>query len=908
MKKVIVLFQLLSLFCFLPLSAQTIEPLLQNLVQENRKTVAFAKGKKLPVTQPGIVNGVDTALIMKRTNVSFYSDGSIRRLGVIGTLAEGNNCPEEELKALGIEIFCKIGNLVFINVPIEAFDTLCTMKEFASFGADKVLRLDNNVARTTNGVSFVTGETLLPALEGSKYDGTGVIVGVIDDGIDFNHIAFKDSNGKTRIKAAMTVSKNSEGTFEVTTYNTEEDINTLTTGTTYDSHGTHTAATAAGSCIAESKLQGMTPGADLVLFDISGYFNKSVLAYAANKIFEYAKTINKPVVINFSIGSTAGFYDGTDIVAQAFNTLTSEQPGRIVCVSAGNSADKKSSIDATVNNGEILKTVFDTKSSNEQYTSYDHGLFIQANSNANFSARLMAVDITTGQEYSLAEKPLYNSSNAITNVECNVQPHGDGSIYFFQATSGFLKFNDKNIRLGIELKATTNNQRFTINDGYSNSNYAFIGEKGNSVLTGYKDGDGEMSINPIACTDGVISVGAYRDRDTWQSIDNYNYYSPTINQYPQNSVVPFSSYGVDYLGKMRPDVVAPGAYIISAFNAYDQNYFSGEGINNKEPIEGKKSNISHVLKGKGIGDGTRPYFYGAMSGTSMSAPMVTGIVALWLQANPNLTVANVREIIQKTSARDIYTRFASNIPSGNIVQAGTGKIDALRGIEYILNTYGGKSIPTDVDISMTNNLATFSSTEMLDFRDPEMQPKAYIAEQLNSSTLTFKRVFDRVPANTGLLINAPAGNYKIPIATNASEITNNYLYGTAESPVTIINKGECYVLSSKEGKVGFYQNAAGLTIPAGKAYLKLPEDAMAASHVVGISLSDEISIPDNSSDAGIAIDDIIIGNLVIDYGNTTGIEEINSENQPAAVYDLSGRRAKRIGKGLYIMNGKKVVM
>ena len=246
MKKVIVLFQLLSLFCFLPLSAQTIEPFLQNLVQENRKTVAFAKSKKLPFTQAGIVNGVDTALIMKRANVSFYSDGSIRRLGVIGTLAEGNNCPEEELKALGIEIFCKIGNLVFINVPIEAFDTLCTMKEFASFGADKVLRLDNNVARTTNGVSFVTGETLLPALEGSKYDGTGVIVGVIDDGIDFNHIAFKDSNGKTRIKAAMTVSKNSQGTFEVTTYNTEEDINTLTTGTTYDSHGTHTAATAAG--------------------------------------------------------------------------------------------------------------------------------------------------------------------------------------------------------------------------------------------------------------------------------------------------------------------------------------------------------------------------------------------------------------------------------------------------------------------------------------------------------------------------------------------------------------------------------------------------------------------------------------------------------------------------------------
>ena len=458
------------------------------------------------------------------------------------------------------------------------------------------------------------------------------------------------------------------------------------------------------------------------------------------------------------------------------------------------------------------------------------------------------------------------------------------------------------------MTATTDNQRFTLNDGYSNISYSFIGEYENSVLSGYIGGDGEISINPIACTDGVISVGAYQDRKGWQSINGRTYFSPELNDYPLNSVVPFSSYGVDYLGKNRPDVIAPGAYINSAFNAYDQKYFSGEDINSKVPIEEKEVYITHKLQDEGIGDGKRPYFYGSMSGTSMATPMVTGIVALWLQVKPDLTVADVRDIIKKTSARDIYTRIKSNIPSGNIVQAGTGKIDALRGIEYILNTYGGKNIAMDVDLSMTNNLATFSSTEMLDFRDPEMQTRAYIAEQVNSSTLTFKRVLDRVPANTGLLVNAPAGNYKIPIAPAAAAIDKNYLYGTANGSVTMANKGECYVLSNKDGKVGFYQNAAGLTIPAGKAYLKLSEGAMATSHVVGISLSDKISIPDDSSDSGIAIENIIIGDLIIDNGTPTGIEEINSVNNPHAIYDLSGRRTKRIGKGLYIMNGKKVVM
>ena len=48
-------------------------------------------------------------------------------------------------------------------------------------------------------------------------------------------------------------------------------------------------------------------------------------------------------------------------------------------------------------------------------------------------------------------------------------------------------------------------------------------------------------------------------------------------------------------------------------------------------------------------------FYGVMSGTSMATPVVTGVVALWLQANPMLTPEQIKEIISETSIRDTYT-------------------------------------------------------------------------------------------------------------------------------------------------------------------------------------------------------------------------------------------------------------
>ena len=87
-----------------------------------------------------------------------------------------------------------------------------------------------------------------------------------------------------------------------------------------------------------------------------------------------------------------------------------------------------------------------------------------------------------------------------------------------------------------------------------------------------------------------------------------------------------------------------------------------------------------------------------MQGTSMSAPMVAGIIALWLQANPNLTVAQIKTILQNTSITDSFTGTGSAIPN-NIW--GRGKINAYAGIQYI------KSILNVDTFDTTNNFIVY---------------------------------------------------------------------------------------------------------------------------------------------------------------------------------------------------------
>jgi subtilisin family serine protease len=91
----------------------------------------------------------------------------------------------------------------------------------------------------------------------------------------------------------------------------------------------------------------------------------------------------------------------------------------------------------------------------------------------------------------------------------------------------------------------------------------------------------------------------------------------------------------------------------------------------------------------------RNHYYGVKEGTSMAAPHAAGIIALWLQAKPDMTYSDVRSLMQETSLRDEYVTNPELIPSHNAIQAGAGKIDALAGLERLTGTTAIETVGED---------------------------------------------------------------------------------------------------------------------------------------------------------------------------------------------------------------------
>jgi subtilisin family serine protease len=172
-----------------------------------------------------------------------------------------------------------------------------------------------------------------------------------------------------------------------------------------------------------------------------------------------------------------------------------------------------------------------------------------------------------------------------------------------------------------------------------------------------------MTVGEIGGTgNSIISVGAYTSKNTWTSFSGQNQSLNLPNQSTPNvlnQIADFSSKGPTADGRIKPDITAPGNILASSVSRFDSNYL-----------------FTSPRTISGLTDGTNNWFFGMMEGTSMSSPMVAGIIALWLQAKPNLTVAQIKTILQNNS----ITAGLGSLPNNTW---GSGKIDAYAGIQYI---------------------------------------------------------------------------------------------------------------------------------------------------------------------------------------------------------------------------------
>lgn len=169
---------------------------------------------------------------------------------------------------------------------------------------------------------------------------------------------------------------------------------------------------------------------------------------------------------------------------------------------------------------------------------------------------------------------------------------------------------------------------------------------------------------------------------------------------------------------------------------------------------------------------------------------------------------------------------------------------------------------------------TFCSPYDLSFENVDGLEAAYVVSASTNAVATLKKV-TAVPGGTGVVLKGSAGAVTIPVEEYTGDEISNLLLGTLKT--TTVTARSVYVIS--EGKFKIY---TGTSIPAGKAYLPISA----------------VSSDGNAPSLSFEFDD-----------ETTSIENVNraiiNDNQ---YYTLDGRRVETPSKGLYIINGKKVVV
>lgn len=608
-----------------------------------------------------------------------------------------------------IEVLSRRGNMAIVRVTALDMERLADMPEVRQLAVGSEVTPMMNTVRETTGVNVL--QTGSGDLNGTKYTGTGVIAGIMDKGLDVNHINFLDADGEPRTKILWSISASGSAS----TYDTPQRIKNFSTDSRTESHGTHVLGIMAGSYNgpaeyafinsrntlqvkkqngANSAIPYYGVATDAELAVACGPFNGSNVELGVEKVVNYAKQQGKPSVVNISIGNTIGPHDGTDARSQWLASLGEES---ILCIAAGNDGDEPVSISKTFDDKPLRTFVSNGATGDGQVEFW-------GSDDRTFSVRFIAKNRNTGEElYSyLIDDNLKGKTITIAGSYYTAP----GYIHNTQFDKAFGNMS----ALTMSSNINPNNNRYSVSvtlqlSGSSSAiapAFEVIASPGQHVdafasgglyfmslgTDGYTDGTPDCSINGLACGANVLVVGSYTNVQSWPTLSGTYHY----NNYPTpGAISSFSSYGETFDGRLLPDVCAPGGSVIASYSKY---YAEG-------------SADEKTLTGIYTGDNRKSY-WGEMQGTSMACPVVAGIIATWLQANPSLNIDEIKDIIAHTATHDEFTAVEPD-------RWGAGKIDALAGLKYILGI-GGLN---DITLEQHDAIVTFIGNRDLEIFVPD---------------------------------------------------------------------------------------------------------------------------------------------------------------------------------------------
>jgi subtilisin family serine protease len=377
-------------------------------------------------------------------------------------------------------------------------------------------------------------------------------------------------------------------------------------------------------------------------------------------IFNYAALVGKPAVVNLSWGPPLGPRDGTSLFSQAVDALTGK--GKIFVCSAGNNGDVNLHVKKTFTPADTVVSTFVTFASylNTKNTWVD----IWGETGQSFCVKASLYNGTevSSTNFICLDNTLHRFPLIGTNNDTCFVDIVTSTAEFNGKPRAYISFGSKvNDSICLTVKGT--NGDINIWNGYVRDATGYYGDLTSYGKSWATPGDADYTTSDFVATNSAIGVGAYSSRITFKNISNLN---QSYSSYTSlRKLVPFSSHGPTANGRIVPEITAPGLAVISSVSSFNADYKPGG------------ASYSSVISRGYDSLNSKYYYYAQMSGTSMSSPAASGIVALMLQANPNLTPTQTKTILANTAITDTFT---GQLPAGGTSLWGHGKINAYQAV------------------------------------------------------------------------------------------------------------------------------------------------------------------------------------------------------------------------------------
>lgn len=584
----------------------------------------------------------------------------------------------DSIEKRGGKIRSMLGQVFTVELPLSQVSEIAQSEWIEYIEANRTLKnkIDRFPASIRGNIKNQSKEYKAP------YQGKGILVGILDSGIDCTHPDFKDENGNSRILFYWDQGRNGNGVPEIPQSTGVEysgaDLNNRGCRQSPDQngHGTHVAGIAASS---HPKYQGVAPQASILFVKLKDSSPTAVLD-GVNYLFQKADQMGKPIVVNLSLGHHLGAHDNTSLFEQGLNALLrtkgESRAGKAIVVAAGNEgipagdAPLKSGIHASI---EVRKEavafpflLFNPKAFSEEETPIV-SVWLEKGSRCTLDLDLHSLKdgtlLLNSQEVKLGRKSQLNTSFgdlAIDFTESeNSQNHQQHAEILFAPDAKASEEDLIALRFNLVLRGDCKGNAWLGGGGPSDASF-IRGFEGKIDPQGYRylAGDAQKSVSIPGTASEVITVGSFMIQETFinrsgKVVSQKDFAGTSIDE-----ISKFSSEGPTADGRIKPDLVAPGEPMISSYSS-DTSISS-------DPEEARRQEEGRV-------DETHV----KMEGTSMSSPFVAGFVALMFEKNPFLTAAQIKSYLKTYAYKDAFTSHQENN------KAGAGKINLIATLEAI---------------------------------------------------------------------------------------------------------------------------------------------------------------------------------------------------------------------------------